>query len=171
MRTALFLLLASCATTPPGGARTLRKEVVVPAVPEAVWEAWTTSEGARAFFAPEAAIEARPGGAFELWFDPAQEPGLRGSEGCKVLEAEAPAHLAFTWNFPPSIPSVRGERTRVDVLLTPEAGGTRVTLSQTGWRDGPDWDKGWAYFDRAWGVVLERLARRFTEGPADWSRD
>jgi len=64
------------------------------------------------------------------------------------------------------MPRIRNERTRVDVLLEAAAADqTRVTLRQTGWRADEDWDAGYAYFDRAWGVVLDRLARRFAEGP------
>jgi hypothetical protein len=46
---------------------------------------------------------------------------------------------------------------------------TEVRLRQTGFHAGEDWDKGLAYFDRAWDVVLDRLQTRFVNGPIDWS--
>jgi len=46
---------------------------------------------------------------------------------------------------------------------------TRVTLHHTGWGDGGEWDKAYAYFDRAWGNVLPNLAKRFETGPVDWT--
>ena len=32
-----------------------------------------------------------------------------------------------------------------------------------------EWDAGFAYFERAWDVVCERLRRRFEHGPLDWA--
>lgn len=171
-----LLLAAACATpaerpAPAAPERVLAHEVFVPAAPEQVFAAWTTEEGARTFLAPEARIEARPGGAFEPYFDPGAPAGSRGCEGCRVLAVDPPRHLAFTWTFPPSLPAIRGQETRVDVALAPERDGTRVTLTQTGWKAGEDWDRGYAYFDHAWAVVLSRLARRFESGPLDWSKE
>jgi hypothetical protein len=36
---------------------------------------------------------------------------------------------------------------------------------QLGWRDGEDWDAGYAYFDAAWDHVLQRLEDSF-DAPA-----
>jgi hypothetical protein len=41
-------------------------------------------------------------------------------------------------------------------------------LVQTDWQSGPAWEKGYAYFDKAWDVVMARLKRRFEMGPIDW---
>jgi uncharacterized protein YndB with AHSA1/START domain len=150
--------------------RELRKEIVVAAPVGEVWRAWTTSEGVVAFFAPEARIEPRVGGAYELYFMTDAPAGSRGSEGCTVLAIEPERRLAVSWNFPPSIPAIRDERTRVEIELEPVPGaGTRVRMLQTEWREGEDWDLGYAYFDRAWGLVMARLERRFELGPIDWS--
>ena len=154
---------------PPPEERILEKEILVEAPPDVVWDAFTTSEGARTFFAPDALIELREGGPYELYFDVDGEEGSRGSEGCVVVSFEETVRLEFTWNFPPSLP-IRNERTRVVVtfqFLPPHS--TRVRLTQGGWKSGAAWDKGYAYFDRAWGNVLENLKRRFAEGPIDWA--
>lgn len=135
-----------------------------------VWAAFTTAEGARTFFAPGAHIEPRVGGAYELYFMPEAPPGDRGSDGCTILEIEPPSRLAYTWNFPPSLPAIRHEKTRVTLDFTAEDGGrTHVAMRHTEWREGPDWDRGFEYFQVAWQVVLDRLVRRFAEGPIDWS--
>lgn len=152
-------------------ARRLVKEVEVAAPVAEVWRVWTTPVGAREFFAPLANIELVPGGAYELFFDPAAPPGQRGGEGCKVLAHIPLEMLAFEWNFPPKIPSLRdsGAKTWVVVqLFEAGPGKTRVRLTQLGWRQGKDWDDGFAYFDRAWGLVLSWLQQRFTSGPLDW---
>jgi len=154
----------------PTTERVLEKEVVVPAPREAVWEVWTTQDGVKTWFAPQADVLGRPGGAYELYFLDFAPLGSRGSEGCVVLSTEPFERFSFSWNFPPDMPSIRNARTRVDVRFAPHGEGeTRVTLRQTGWREGEDWDQGYVYFDRAWGVVLDRLRRRFADGPIDWT--
>lgn len=148
----------------------LDKEVLVPAPVQDVFEAWTTSAGTRRFFAPDARIEAVPGGAYEILFMTEAPEGKRGSEGCRVLEAKAPEHLAFTWNFPPSIPTIRNEHTRVDVWFEKlSESSTRVRMKQSEWKTGGDWDKGFRYFDQAWDLVLGRLKRSFEGAPMDWA--
>ena len=44
-----------------------------------------------------------------------------------------------------------------------------VTLHHTGWGEGGEWDKTYAYFDRIWPGVLAKLKASFESGPADWS--
>jgi uncharacterized protein YndB with AHSA1/START domain len=142
-------------------------EIAAPAAQ--VWAAWTTDEGVRSFFAPDSRIVAAPGGAYELYFMLDAPEGLRGSEGCVVLEVDEPERLAFTWNFPPTLPSIRDQRTRVDVTIEAlDDRRSELTIAHTGWQDGEDWDQGFAYFERAWSMVLARLAYRFLSGPVDW---
>lgn len=149
--------------------RAIDKQVDVPAGIEAVWQAWTTREGLVSFFAPDAVVEARVGGPFELHFDPTAPAGLRGADGMRVMALQPPRMLSFDWNAPPSLPEARRQRTFVTVRLSAlDAGTTRVTLHHTGWGDGGEWDRAYAYFDRAWGNVLGNLGKRFREGPVDW---
>ena len=150
--------------------RELRKEVIVGAPLSEVWRAWTTDAGAVTFFAPAAHIEAREGGAYELFFMLEAPEGSRGSEGCTVLGLEPERRLVVSWNFPPTLPTIRGEHTRVQVDMEPiDDDHTKVSVVQTGWREGDDWDQGFAYFDRAWALVLARLDHRFEAGPIDWN--
>lgn len=117
--------------------RAIDKEVTVAATPEAVWQAWTTRDGVVGFFAPDARVEARPGGPFEIWFDPGAAAGHKGADDMRFLALQAPRLLSFTWNAPPSLPEARAQRTVVIVRLEPAAGGhTRVTLHHVGWGDG-----------------------------------
>lgn len=145
---------------------------VVPASPEQVWAALTTVEGVKTFFAPDAKVSLAPGGAYELYFMPDRPPGERGSDGCTVVRFTPTRQLVFTWNFPPSIPALRRAkaRTLVSVSLAPEGRGTKVTLVQSGWKEGADWHQGRAYFAAAWKTVLARLERRFRRGPLDLAR-
>jgi uncharacterized protein YndB with AHSA1/START domain len=149
--------------------RRIVKEAVVNASPEAVFKAWSTSEGIATFFAPEARIEARPGGPFEVYINPYAQPGMKGADDMRVLGVQENRMISFTWNAPPHLPQARAQRTFVVVRMQPEGSGTRVRLVHTGWGDGGEWDQAYAYFDRAWGNVMKNLEKRFTDGPVDWS--
>jgi uncharacterized protein YndB with AHSA1/START domain len=152
--------------------RLVERTATVAAPPAAVYEAFTTEAGIKTFFAPEARVDLRIGGAYELYFDPEAPPGQRGGEGCTVQGLVPAERLAVTWNFPPSLPSIRGEFALVDLRFEPAAdGGTRVSLLHRGFPTGPDGDAAIAYFERAWGIVLERLARRFATGPLVWAAE
>ena len=154
----------------PKEQRAIRAKVVVRASEREAFDAWTTVEGVTSFFAPAARIELQPRGAYELYFDPDQPPGRQGSEGCTVVAFEPGRYLVFTWNAPPSMPSVReGRATRVEIRFEPASGGTKVSLVHSGWGKGAEWDEAFAYFERTWPTVLARLERRFREGPADWT--
>ena len=149
--------------------RAIDKEVLVAASIDPAWDAWTTREGVTSFFAPDARIEPRVGGAFSIHFDPGAAPGSKGADDMRYLALQPKKMLSFDWNAPPSLPEARQQRTFVVVRF--EAQGdktTRVTLHHVGWGDGGEWDKAYSYFDRVWGAVLGNLKKRFDTGPVDW---
>lgn len=151
--------------------RILRRETVVPAALEEVWEAWTTTEGVKTFFASLAKVELVIGGPFEIYFLPDARRGARGSEGCRVLSYVPPKMLSFSWNAPPEFGKLRGRHTIVVVRLEESGRGkVKVLLSHHGWGKGREWDKLYDYFDKAWASVLGNLKRRFVAGPIDWEQ-
>jgi uncharacterized protein YndB with AHSA1/START domain len=163
------LMLAAAATAPWAAERSLDKQVDVPAGITAVWQVWTTRDGITSFFAPDAVIEPRVGGAFQIHFDPGAPAGMKGADDMRFMALQEPRMLSFDWNAPPSLPQARQQRTFVVVRLAPiDDRNTRVTLHHTGWGDGGEWDRTYAYFDRAWGAVLGNLKKRFEQGPTDW---
>ncbi len=152
--------------------RMIRKAVVVNASLDEVWLAWTTNDGAQAFFAPATNIDATLGGHYEIYFFPQNPYGKRGAEGCRVHSVVPKRSLAFTWNAPPSVPDIRNADLHTLVIVRFESLGprqTRVLLTQLGWGEGESWDKTYAYFVSAWDIVLGRLKLRFESGPLDWS--
>jgi uncharacterized protein YndB with AHSA1/START domain len=91
--------------------------------------------------------------------------GDRGCEGCQVVDIEPERRLTFTWNSPPSIPTLRFERTNVIVELAPAGDATTVRLLAFGWGAGEQWQASYAYFDRAWDTVLGWLVASFSDPP------
>ncbi len=144
-------------------------EVKVKAALEDVWHAWTTEEGIKTFFAPACNVDLRPDGMYEIYFNPESPPGERGGEGLRVMSIQPMKMFSFTWNAPPVLSEVRGQRTHVGIRFISEEGGTRVVLYHDGWGSGGEWDKAFEYFQIAWKeVVLPRLKYRFEHGPVDW---
>ncbi|MGH7537787.1 MAG: SRPBCC family protein [Gemmatimonadales bacterium] len=151
--------------------RAIRYRVDVAAAPDSVWQAWTSPDHVREWFAPAARIELRPLGRFEILFAPDAPPGQRGAENNLVLAVQPPRLLSFTWDAPPHLPEAREQRTSVTIRLQPLGSGqTRVWFEQTGWGDGGQWDQAFQYFMEAWKSVLALLQYRFARGPVDWSR-
>jgi len=142
------------------------KTTTIAAPVDSVWQSWSTAEGLTAFLGVPAIMQLKRGGPFELHFDPTAEPGQRGSEGSTVISYVPQEMISFTWNAPPSIPTVRNHEYKawVTVFLKPVATGTEVRLVHTGWPEGKDWDKTFAYFDSAWGRVLAALKGHWEQG-------
>lgn len=147
----------------------IRREVIVPAQRDAVWHAWTTVEGAKTFFAPDARLDLSIGGAYEILFNLSEPPGQQGSEGCTVLSYLPGVMLSFSWNNPPILPDIRHDQTWVVLQLEDVPDGVRTVLTHLGWREGESWQRALAYFEDAWSLVLARLKHRFEVGPLDWS--
>jgi uncharacterized protein YndB with AHSA1/START domain len=150
--------------------RAIRATVVIPASVGEVWTAWTTTEGIKTFFAPDAKIEARVDGAFEVYMNPFAEPGSKGSDGMRVLAIQEKKMITFTWNAPPSLPEIRKQRTYVTLRFKPLAErSTEVILLHGGWGEGEEWDRAFQYFEKAWTAVLANLEARFARGPINWT--
>ena len=86
MRRAVFAsLLLMFAMSSHATERALDKEVLVPAPVDAVWQSWTSKAGIESFFAPEAEIEPRVGGAFHIHIDPYGAPGMKGADDMRFM--------------------------------------------------------------------------------------
>ena len=149
----------------------LRKTVDIQATADEAFNEWTTVKGVKTFFTPEAEIELAVHGKYEMYFDPKQPKGSRGSEGCEILSFVPGQMLSFTWNAPPAMPDVRKERTWV-VLQFQDLGNkkSRVSLIHLGWQAGEQWQDALKYFDKAWDIVLGRLQYRFQTAPINWKK-
>lgn len=153
-------------------------ERLVPGTPGEVFDLWLTREGVRTFFAPDAVIEPRAGGAYTIVFAPKEDPeGLsHGTKGARILELEPGKKLTFEWitftlkEIPgvPGPPVVSAAERNVSPLptaveLTFEPSGethTLVRLRHRAFPQEPKWNEAHAFFSRVWPAVLEKLERR-----------
>ena len=97
----------------------IEKDVVVRATLDEAWAAWTTREGITRFFAPDAKVEARVGGAFQICIDPGAQPGLQGADEMRFLALQPQKMISFDCNAPPTLPAARAQRTFVVVRFMP----------------------------------------------------
>lgn len=113
---------------------------VLPASPQAIYEAWMSSEGHTGMTGAEATIDPRPGGAFEAW-----DGYITG----KTVALDPGRRIVQTWRtseFAGSDPD-----SEIEVLLKAVEGGTKLTLHHRNVPDGQfGYERGgWqeSYFD------------------------
>ncbi len=129
------------------------------------WELWSSTEGLARWWTPNARVDLRPGGAYEIHFMPDNAPGDRGADWCRVLSFLPGRMLSFTWNAPPTL-ETRPLHTWVVLLFEPTPGGCRFSLSHHGWPlsglDDPasDWEATFMYFTEAWRSVTDLFIDR-----------
>ncbi|MDH3190638.1 MAG: SRPBCC domain-containing protein [Acidimicrobiia bacterium] len=141
--------------------------VEVPSGPRAAWDLWATNDGLAAWWTPHTQIDLRPGGAYEIHFNPEAAPGDRGGDWCRVLSFLPGSMLSFTWNAPPEL-KTRPLHTWVVALFEETAvARCRVTLSHYGWpKSGladpdSDWPATLEYFKKAWEYVIGLFSSHF----------
>jgi len=156
------------------GERVLELSCEVPAGVQEVWNAWVSAEGFRSWAAPFAHVDLRVGGAIESSYDPkgkAGDPGNIRNEFVALVplrlfvirNTQAPAQVPF------DAPSF--QKTVTAVLLTPLGDSkTRVTVTNSGYRAGPEWDTTYAFFQQGNAWTLSQLRKRFETGPTDWAK-
>lgn len=142
----------------------IHKSCVVEGSTEEVWRRWSTHEGLKSFLGRDNRIELTPGGPFEIYFLMDNPPGTRGGEGNHILSFLPGRMISFTWNAPPSIPEVRNHKHKTWVVVQMQQlseDRVEVSLDHLGWLDGDAWDEAYAYFEKAWDIVINRLVESF----------
>lgn len=158
--------------------RTIFLDATVNASPAEVFQLWTTADGVRKFFAPDARIDGKVGGRYQIIFAPSKDPegDSHGTKGARVLKVVPNKELAFEWitfagdtllgkNAPPyAPPALRNAQplpTWVELSFEPVVGNanqTHVKFAHYGFRDGELWAQSYQWFTRAWKGVLDELA-------------
>jgi uncharacterized protein YndB with AHSA1/START domain len=159
--------------------RTVNRDAIVDASPAEVYRLWTSADGVKKFFAPEARIDAKIGGRYQIIFFPSKDPEgeSHGTKGARILDLVPNQKLVFEWitfagddllakNAPPYAPPSERNLTPlptwVELSFEPVAGQpnqTRVKLSHYGFRDGEKWEQSYQWFTHAWKGVLDRLSQ------------
>ena len=135
----------------------------VNAHPEDVWQAWTETTKVSQWFSPEANIEPRLGGAYELFWDPTNHESM-STKGCKIIKYEQGRLLTFTWKGPDQYADIMNhpsKLTRVEVSLQGCRDATEVTIVHDGWGEGEGWAEARAWHEKAWDGVAKSLQAQF----------
>ena len=105
----------------------IRREVKIAAVPQDVWDALTDPAELAAWFAVEAQIDLRPGGAVRFaWPDGTERRGL-------IVELEAPRRLVWRWRELRSTDEgfASSDATVVEFAVEADGSGSRVTVTES----------------------------------------
>ena len=158
--------------------RTVNLDAIVDAPPTEVYRLWTSADGVKKFFAPEAKIDARIGGRYQIIFFPSKDPEgeSHGTKGARILDLIPNKKLIFEWitfagddllgnkappYAPPAERNVTPLPTWVELSFEPVAGQpnqTHVKFAHYGFRNGARWEQSYQWFTRAWKGVLDQLS-------------
>lgn len=151
----------------------IHKSARLPCDPAEAFRLFSTSEGLATWLVGAADVEARTGGKYELFWDPADREN-DSTIGCKVTAMDPDRLLAFEWKGPRQYKHFMNEAdplTHVVVAFSPDADGTVVHLVHSGWRGTPEWEEARQWFDRAWEQAFMRLQEKTSaDGPGLPSR-
>lgn len=124
---------------------------------DAVWRKLATTDGLRELVHPEASVDLRPWGDYNIWY----------GAGNKVLSYVPNEMLSVTGSAPEKFPSVRKGGTWGVYLLTPNgADKTHLRLVSLGWADHvgeAEWKEAFAYFLKANASYLNGIAPKIEE--------
>jgi uncharacterized protein YndB with AHSA1/START domain len=157
--------------------RTIVLDAIVAAPPCEVFQLWTSAEGIKKFFAPDARVDAEVGGRYQVIFAPAKDPegDSHGTKGARILKLVPDKELAFEWitfagdellgrNAPPYAPpaerNVRPLPTWVEMTFDAVEGQpnqTHVHFAHYGFGESEKWEQSYRWFGRAWKGVLDEL--------------
>jgi uncharacterized protein YndB with AHSA1/START domain len=125
--------------------RAIRLEVDVPGTPEEVWATVATGAGISSWFVPST-VEEREGGAIGMHF------GEGMDETATVTAWEPPRRFAYDTG------AGTDRALGYEWLIEPaEEGAVRVALVNSGFGEGPDWDRDYEGMAGGWPLFLENL--------------
>lgn len=142
--------------------KALKFEVLVPGKPVEVWQAFTTTAGLNTWLWQDCTVDLREGGDWVVHF-----PGGKTGGGT-IVSFRDRQQLVVHAMAPEQFPDVRKTGTTAIFDFTPEGERTRVTLTQTGWKQGKEWDDAYDYLAMGNAQLMEQLYARFAHGPLQW---
>lgn len=143
------------------------KEVTIHAPLSLVWYAWTISERVSEWFAPEAVVEAKVGGAFELYFIPGNRTNMN-TKGCKIAKLIHEKELQFTWKGPDQFATLMNSENDLTIVNVKfesiDENSTKVIIEHTGFKDNEEWSEAVKWHEMAWSGVLDSLKSAIESG-------
>jgi uncharacterized protein YndB with AHSA1/START domain len=109
----------------------IERTIDLPHEPERVWAALTTPEGLSGWFGTVADIDLTPGADFDLRFEKEEH-----TAHLRIAAVEPPRRFAYTWGMI-TLPEDDPRKTYVEFTLEPTAGGTRLTVTESGFAQVP----------------------------------
>ena len=128
-------------------------ERVMPHPPEKVWRALTQQHLIAEWLLPN---DFEPVVGHRFNFRATPMGGWNGVTDCEVLAVEPPSRLAYSWQASAD-QATDGLKTTVTWTLTPEDGGTRVRMEQSGFR--PQDEGGYQAMSGGWPRIVGGLER------------
>jgi uncharacterized protein YndB with AHSA1/START domain len=149
-------------------ANSIEREILIDALPEAVWRVVTEPDQISLWFADETEIDLRPGGDGVFRFRREGEAPV--VHGLRVTTVEPPRMFGFRWGHPEGDEPTPANSMLVELTLISEGGGTRLRLVESG-LDEVDWpqERKAEYLrdhSEGWDRHLGRLARAEIPGAA-----
>lgn len=137
----------------------IEREIRIDASPEVVFDVVSNPEHVRQWWPDEAQYEPTPGSSGEIAFT--TPAGERVPVGFQVVDAVPYRLFSFRWTQPTGEPARPDNSFLVTIELEPSGGGTRLRMTETGFRE-----RGWddakvaaehADHESGWDYHLPRL--------------
>jgi uncharacterized protein YndB with AHSA1/START domain len=126
---------------------------------------FTVNEMLESWLTVIADVEARPGGKYELFWDPENREN-NSTIGCRITALEKDKFIAFEWKGPTQFKHFMNNvvpLTHVLVFFIPctegSEHGTEVHLIHTGWGKSDEWEQARTWFAKAWQAAFDRLQK------------
>jgi uncharacterized protein YndB with AHSA1/START domain len=130
---------------------TIEREIHIDASPDIVFQVVSSPEHLIGWWPDEAQFEPIPGSVGEIVFGDPEAGG--GAASFTVVEVRPPRVFSFRWTHPAGETAEPGNSLLVTFELTASAGGTLLTMTETGFRE-----RGWE------AAVLEEQYRQHAAG-------
>jgi uncharacterized protein YndB with AHSA1/START domain len=148
----------------------LKREIVIEAPPEIVWEAVTEPDHIALWFSDAAELDLRPDGNGTLTWKPGGNATEELDEPLvipmRVETVDPPRYFSYRWAHPQDSEPTPANSLLVEFTLTPEGDATRLSVVESGFQEiERDTDAELEGHAKGWKVHLERLRQHVAQEP------
>ncbi|NLI97803.1 SRPBCC domain-containing protein [bacterium] len=131
--------------------------------PAEAFRMFTDNEKLESWFAPQANVEPKLGGLYELFWNP-EDKQYDSTIGCRITAFEQDKLLAFEWKGPKQFNHFMNSAdplTHITVLFFPTPHSTtEVHAVHTGWRSSAEWEEARQSFVSMWDYAFGELKKK-----------